>query len=144
MPKRTVAYSKHFHPEVQARIDQRRSDVESMAEKMNPREALVSTQWLHNKMKEQDFKEHYKVIDATWDLPTSGRNFTEEHKNKRIPGARYFRYSKIKEKQQCRISLLSMVDFTTTRFRILECTLFVQRGGTGSFAMIGSCIYAFL
>ena len=67
-------------------------DYLGMANKMNPRDALVSTGWLHGKMKEADFKKNYRIIDATWDLPSSKRNFTDEHKSKRIPGAKYFRY----------------------------------------------------
>lgn len=62
-----------------------------MAGKMNSRDALVSTQWLNGKMKEPDFKQNYRIIDASWDLPSSKRNFTEEHRTKRIPGAKYFR-----------------------------------------------------
>ena len=62
-----------------------------MASKMNAGDALVSTQWLDEKMKEPDFKQNYRIIDATWDLPSSKRNFVEEHKSKRIPGAKYFR-----------------------------------------------------
>ena len=62
-----------------------------MANKMNSQDALVSTQWLQEKMKEPNFNKTYRIIDATWDLPMSKRNFTEEHKNKRIPGAKYFR-----------------------------------------------------
>ena len=62
-----------------------------MANKMNSRDALVSTQWLQEKMKEPNFNKTYRIIDAAWDLPMSKRNFIEEHKNKRIPGAKYFR-----------------------------------------------------
>jgi len=49
-------------------------------------------------MKEPNFNKTYRIIDATWDLPMSKRNFTEEHKNKRIPGAKYFSLAECRDK----------------------------------------------
>lgn len=47
---------------------------------------LVSTNWLAAHLKDPDLR----VIDASWYLPTAGRDAKSEYKNAHIPGARFF------------------------------------------------------
>ncbi len=49
-------------------------------------DALVSTGWLAERLAAPDVK----VVDATWFLPTLGRNAREEYEQAHIPGAVFF------------------------------------------------------
>ena len=61
-----------------------------MATKLHQIPPLVSTHFLHEQMKSQDFDKKFRIIDATWDLPSAGRNPRLEHIENRIPGSRLF------------------------------------------------------
>jgi len=61
--------------------------------------SLVSAEWLSEEMKKDTWNKNYRVLDATWDLPMSKRNFVEEHKAYRIPGAKYFSLADCKNKE---------------------------------------------
>ena len=52
---------------------------------------LVSAKWLNDQMKSADFKDKIRILDATWHLPIFKRNFIQEHREARIPGAKFFR-----------------------------------------------------
>ncbi len=56
-------------------------------------DALVSTEWLSNHMKAPDVR----VVDASWFLPSSGRNPREEYDAEHIPGAVFFDISEISD-----------------------------------------------
>lgn len=53
--------------------------------------ALTSTKWLYNII---DSKvpsiASFKILDASWHLPSTGRNARQEYKEKHIPGAQFF------------------------------------------------------
>ena len=52
--------------------------------------AVMSTKFLHEQMKAQDFAQNFLILDATWDLPSAGRNPAKEHIGARIPGSMFF------------------------------------------------------
>ncbi|HTH17146.1 MAG TPA: 3-mercaptopyruvate sulfurtransferase [Magnetospirillum sp.] len=58
----------------------------------NP-EALVSTEWLAAHLSAPDVR----VVDATYFMPSAGRNAREEYENSHIPGAVYFDVDEIKD-----------------------------------------------
>lgn len=62
-------------------------------------ESLVSAEWLNDEMKKSDWKDKYILLDATWDLPMSKRDFITEHKTCRIPSARYFSLQECRNKE---------------------------------------------
>lgn len=55
-------------------------------------QAIVSTNFLKQQMdqKESSDSDRFKVIDASWDLPSAGRDTEKEHIANRIKGARFF------------------------------------------------------
>jgi len=62
-------------------------------------EPLVTTSWLNEQMKSKDWKEKFCLLDTTWDLPSSKRNFVEEYNQCHIPGAQYFSLSECRNKE---------------------------------------------
>ena len=60
---------------------------------------LVSTHVLNDQMKLHDFDQRFRVIDASWDLPSAARNTYLEHMEKRIPGSRFFCIDECSDKQ---------------------------------------------
>eukprot|EP00795_Rhopilema_esculentum_P015713 gene15713-7007_t len=50
----------------------------------------MSTKLLHEHMKAQDFAQNFRILNATWDLPSAGRNPAKEHIDARIPGSVFF------------------------------------------------------
>lgn len=53
---------------------------------MTHQDPLVSTQWLQDHLKAPDVR----IIDASWHLPTTGRDAYKEYKTAHIPGAVFF------------------------------------------------------
>ena len=49
---------------------------------------LVSTDWLRQRLNSPDIR----IFDASWYLPTDGRDPRAEYEASHIPGARFFRY----------------------------------------------------
>ena len=49
-------------------------------------QTLVSTDWLERHLKDPDLR----IFDASWYLPTSGRDPKAEYDRGHIPGARFF------------------------------------------------------
>lgn len=47
---------------------------------------LVSPEWLHQRLGNPSLK----VLDATWYLPSAGKDAVAEHRAERIPGAHFF------------------------------------------------------
>lgn len=62
-------------------------------------QATVTSQWLEDQMKSEEWKANYRLFDCTWDLPSSKRNFKEEHSSCRIPGAKLFELSECRNKE---------------------------------------------
>lgn len=60
---------------------------------------LITTEWLAEQMKTAEWKTKYRLLDATWDLAVSKRNFVEEHTNCRISGAKYFSLAECQNKE---------------------------------------------
>ena len=73
--------------------------IRKMGTKVNHIPPLVSTHFLNDQMGLCDFRKKYRIIDASWDLPTAGRNTYLEHINKRIPGSRFFDIDKCCDEQ---------------------------------------------
>lgn len=59
---------------------------------------LVTTAWLDDQMKSTEWKTKFCLLDCTWDLPKFGRDFIEENKACRIPGAKLFELSECRDK----------------------------------------------
>lgn len=57
---------------------------------MHPIPPLVSTHYVKEQMDSQNFEKKFRIIDATWDLPSASRDPQLEHTEKRIPKARFF------------------------------------------------------
>ncbi|MBY0432270.1 MAG: sulfurtransferase, partial [Rhodospirillales bacterium] len=53
---------------------------------MENTEALVTTEWLEQHLKAPDVR----VVDASWYMPSTGRNAREEYEQEHIPGAVFF------------------------------------------------------
>ena len=47
---------------------------------------LVSTNWLETHLKDPDLR----ILDASWYLPSAGRDAKAEYREAHIPGARFF------------------------------------------------------
>ena len=58
--------------------------------KMPQVQTVISTNFLKQQMDQKEFSDRFKVIDASWDLPSAGRDTEKEHMEKRIMGARFF------------------------------------------------------
>ena len=58
--------------------------------KMPQVQAVISTHFLKQQMDQKDFSDRFRVIDASWDLPSAGRDTEKEHLERRIKGARFF------------------------------------------------------
>ncbi len=56
---------------------------------------LISSSWLKNNLNRQDIK----IVDASWYLPSTGRNAYAEYKKRHIPKAVFFDIDKISNKQ---------------------------------------------
>jgi len=65
---------------------------------MSSNQNLISTQWLEEQMNLPDWKEKYRILDCTWDLPKAKRNFLDEHNTCRIPGAKFFDLNECRNK----------------------------------------------
>ena len=64
--------------------------IRRMATEMHRIPPLVSTHFLNEQMKTHSFEKKYRIIDASWDLPSAGRNTQKEHFEKRIPQSKFF------------------------------------------------------
>ncbi len=64
-----------------------------MAGWANPDDPLVSTQWLADRLATPDVR----VIDASWHMPSAGRNAREEYDRAHIPGAIFFDIDEISD-----------------------------------------------
>lgn len=61
--------------------------------------ALVSANWLKSQqMTTQNYKDNIRILDATWDMPMFKRNCPQEHKDRRIPGAKFFSLMECRDK----------------------------------------------
>ena len=60
---------------------------------------LVSTHFLYDQMKFLDFDKKYRILDASWDLPSAARNTYLEHIKERIPGSKFFSIDECCDKQ---------------------------------------------
>ncbi|MCW8835726.1 MAG: 3-mercaptopyruvate sulfurtransferase [Rhodospirillales bacterium] len=76
-------------------------------------QALVDTQWLEDHLGD----ENLKVIDATWFLPTQGRDAEIEHELRHIPGAVWFNIDDIAD------------DSTDLPHMVPDATVFAEKVG---------------
>lgn len=78
-------------------------------------EVLVSTDWLAERLAAPDVK----VVDATWYLPTLGRDAKAEHAAAHIPGAVYFDIDDIADEQSPLPHMLPSPEKFSSRVRKL-------------------------
>ena len=94
---------------------------------------LVSTDWLAEHLK----KEHLRVIDASWYLPSEGRSPSEEYKKSHIPTAIYFDLDSFSDQESSLPHMATTPEIFSNKiekFGIAENSIVVVYDGLGIFS----------
>ncbi len=61
-------------------------------------------------MSRPDFSKKFKILDVTWDFPSSGRDLKQEFQDKRIPEAVFFDLTECRDKNTSLPNMLPSTD----------------------------------